>query len=51
VRYKDIAHEIETRNFKPQQFSDGITRFAVGLAKKVAIANTAGEIAVPFLGR
>jgi alginate O-acetyltransferase complex protein AlgI len=49
VRYKDIAHEIETRNFKPQQFSDGITRFAVGLAKKVAIANTAGEMAVPFL--
>jgi alginate O-acetyltransferase complex protein AlgI len=50
VRYKDIAQEIETRTFKPQQFSDGITRFAVGLAKKVVIANTAGELAGPFLG-
>ncbi len=49
VRYKDIARSIEHRKFKLRQFGNGITRFAVGLGKKVLIANTAGALAAPFL--
>lgn len=46
VRYKDIAHDIETRVFDKDVFAYGIVRFIIGLAKKVLLANTAGEIAV-----
>ncbi len=46
VRYKDIAHDIETRVFNKDVFAYGIVRFVIGLAKKVLLANTAGEIAV-----
>ncbi len=49
VRYKDIAHEIEHRVFQWVDFSYGVTRFAVGLAKKVVLANPAGEVASSFL--
>lgn len=49
VRYKDIAQQINHREFSLPQFSSGITRFVVGLAKKVMIANVAGELALPFL--
>lgn len=51
VRYKDIAWEIENRVFKVRVFSDGVNRFAIGLAKKVLIANSAGEIASHFLSK
>lgn len=49
VRYKDIAEQIENRNILPSGFSEGINRFVIGLAKKVILANTAGEIANLFL--
>lgn len=49
VRYKDIAYEIENRIFSWNDFSYGVSRFAVGLAKKVVLANPAGEIAGSFL--
>ncbi len=49
VRYKDIAYEIENREFNLGRFSEGISRFVVGLGKKVIIANIAGEIATIFL--
>lgn len=47
--YKDIAYEIENRIFSWNDFSYGVSRFAVGLAKKVGLANPAGEIAGSFL--
>ncbi len=50
VRYKDIAAEIEHRVETPEQFHDGVSRFIVGLGKKVLIANTAGNICESFLG-
>jgi len=50
VRYKDIEAEIEDRNISLEGFSEGVNRFIIGLGKKVLIANTAGEIAVIFLG-
>lgn len=49
VRYKDISTEIENRFFSAEQFGDGVRRFAIGLAKKVIFANTAGALATNFL--
>jgi alginate O-acetyltransferase complex protein AlgI len=49
VRYRDIEKQIEHRKFRLEMFSSGITRFAVGLAKKVLIANAAGRLSAPFL--
>lgn len=44
VRYKDIAKEIEHRELSYDKFSYGVNRFIQGLAKKVIIANTAGQL-------
>lgn len=49
VRYKDIAEQIDNRIVTLAGFSQGITRFTIGLGKKVLLANTAGEIADAFL--
>lgn len=49
VRYSDIAAEIVSRKISIRDVSYGINRFVTGLAKKVLLANTAGEIAEPFL--
>lgn len=49
IRYKDIAHEIDKRVITVSLFSEGVSRFAVGLAKKVIIANNVGEVADIFL--
>lgn len=49
VRYKDIAAEIEHRTVTWASFSEGLRRFAVGLGKKVIIANTAGQVGSIFL--
>lgn len=40
VRYKDVAHEIDYRIVSLDDFSDGVQRFIIGLAKKAIIANT-----------
>lgn len=40
VRYQDIAFELEKRTHKDCMIYAGITRFIVGLCKKVLIANT-----------
>ena len=42
VRYTHVQKEIEKRNLSVPRFSSGIYRFAVGLGKKVIIANAAG---------
>jgi alginate O-acetyltransferase complex protein AlgI len=49
VRYKDIAREIENRSFSWEEFGRGVARFAAGLAKKVILANSAGEVVQAFL--
>jgi len=38
VRYVDVANEIEDRHVSLPDFSDGITRFLVGLTKKAVLA-------------
>ncbi len=44
VRYKDIADSLENRTESLDLFLEGQKRFCYGLAKKVLIANTLGEI-------
>lgn len=51
VRYAHVAREIETRVFRLEDFSSGVTRFCRGLFKKVFIANVAGELCVLLLDR
>ena len=45
VRYKDILAQIESRTEDADKIVLGIRRFAIGLAKKLLIANTLGELA------
>lgn len=44
VRYADVNFDIENRVIKREEVSAGITRFAVGLAKKAILANGCGAI-------
>ena len=44
VRYADVAQEIGKRNTTPDDFSEGMQRFVVGLGKKVIFANILGLI-------
>ena len=45
VRYTTVAEELEKRQHNLENFAVGIRRFAVGLAKKVLIADTLGAFA------
>jgi len=45
VRYKDIAEQILERKTSTALFANGSRRFVYGLAKKVLIANSLGEVA------
>ena len=49
VRYSDVAAEIENRTVSVQDFSEGITKFCVGLTKKVVVANTAGQLVAQYM--
>jgi len=44
VRYSDIVKELENRNHSIDNFALGARRFILGLAKKILIANTLGEL-------
>ncbi|MDX2013209.1 MAG: MBOAT family O-acyltransferase [Myxococcaceae bacterium] len=44
VRYQTIADQIAARVHTLELFASGVVRFSVGLFKKVAIANVAGEL-------
>ena len=44
VRYKDVANQLNFRANSVEQFSSGVRRFLVGLAKKVLIANNIGVL-------
>ena len=50
VRYADIADQIDHRQVTLAGFTKGISRFLVGLGKKVLIANLAGELATQTIG-
>lgn len=44
VRYKDVASQLNFRATSSHQFANGVRRFAVGLGKKVLIANNLGML-------
>ncbi len=48
VRYSDISKEIDGRKIGFEDFSYGVRRFILGLAKKVLIANMLGEVVNAF---
>ena len=45
VRYKDIYKQLKYRNQNITQFSEGVERFIIGLAKKMIIANNLAFVA------
>lgn len=49
VRYESIAAEIDERRTTAEDFNSGLVRFICGLAKKVIIANTVGQLAANSL--
>jgi len=49
VRYTDVAAEIKDRRSTLNGIYDGASRFCVGLAKKVLIANAAGNLASQYM--
>lgn len=49
VRYKDVSEEIACRSTNVVEMGKGINRFAVGLAKKVLLANVCGSLCDSFL--
>lgn len=44
IRYNDIEGQLRERSHSFSRAAEGIRRFSVGLAKKVILANTAGEL-------
>lgn len=48
VRYQDVEHQLENREYNTNRFAIGIRRFVYGLAKKVLIANLLGELCADF---
>lgn len=49
VRYADVAQQIDERSFSATDAYYGATRFCMGLAKKVLLADAAGKIATQIL--
>ncbi len=44
VRYTDIEHQLQHRRESLNKFAAGLTRFTVGLGKKLIFANTLGAV-------
>ena len=49
VRYSEVEHEIGTETPTFRSMSEGISRFCVGLVKKVLVANYAGKLVGQYL--
>ncbi len=49
VRYRDVEREITSRRMTGEDFSRGVTRFAVGLGKKAMLANACAKVADTIL--
>ena len=48
VRYTDVERDLRTRRHTSEGFSYGIRRFAVGLGKKILLANSFGSLCETF---
>ena len=49
LRYTDVAEQLTGRKHSFEKFKQGITRFVIGMSKKIIIANHAGELVEQFL--
>lgn len=49
VRYENVEKELNNREHSFKNLSDGISRFVIGLGKKVIIANNLGSLCTIFL--
>ena len=49
VRYVDIERQLEKRKVTFEKFSLGVTRFVIGLSKKVLLANNLAQLSKTFL--
>lgn len=45
VRYTDVADQLASRTHTPTKFARGVAFFALGMAKKVILANPCGKVA------
>jgi alginate O-acetyltransferase complex protein AlgI len=45
IRYSEVADQLASRTHTPTKFARGVTFFALGLAKKVLLANPSGKVA------
>ncbi|MDB5322800.1 MAG: hypothetical protein JWN40_4431 [Phycisphaerales bacterium] len=45
IRYSDVADQLASRTHTTTKFARGVTFFALGLAKKVLLANPCGKVA------
>lgn len=50
IRYAHVEKEIDGRNENLKDFSLGLSRFCIGLFKKVIIANVAAELVRKYMG-
>jgi alginate O-acetyltransferase complex protein AlgI len=50
VRYHELAHDLVTRRFTWEGVASGLSRFALGLCKKVIIADSVGPLADAAFG-
>lgn len=50
IRWRDIAAQLGTRERRLADFAYGVRRFVLGLAKKVLVANTLGQVADRVFG-
>ena len=50
VRYADVEAQLDAREEKPAEMFYGATRFCMGRAKKVLLADPAGKVAAQLLG-
>jgi len=45
IRYHDVADQLVKRVHSSRKFAEGVSRFSIGLGKKVLIADTMGQLA------
>ena len=45
VRYRTIAEQLAFRKYLPERFASGVSLFAIGLGKKIVLANPMGTVA------
>ncbi|MBW5445063.1 MBOAT family protein [Cohnella sp. CFH 77786] len=50
IRFTDIEEQMDNRKITMAGFSQGVSRFVIGLGKKVILANSVGEIVPNLIG-